>query len=541
MGLPVLLGCVSLWAGLALAEVGSFSSCQKYLYKKAEPEGFNTQHTAKICQKYDNAYHYATLYDKESRTPRWSAYMLTVKSCENQPQRRKKWFVEPQLLSQYKSPEMSTEEYSSGLTLEQLQSTQAISRDYGNTNYDRGQLNPNSFQCDSGRTATFTLTNTVPMNHCFNQMHWRKLEESLRDKLKKNCFNGGGTAYLVTGAVAGTEKIPKKADQEWDRQRTYDRVAVASHIWTAVCCDNANNNLKFSFAFLAENKEESKLRFFSVEQLNKKLQEMYNTQNIRVLADDCNAQSQKTQEVLSAIKQDLYSGFWDLMLNLYHQVLPSDKRKNLDKETTKVMKSRNVNQGKVQLGSIEIIQEVDSTKDWHELFVKAYEQDSLSCMLSHATDATGLAYTSGTSGRVCAFQKQKHLPVSDVSAQGYRCFGQACGKHNGEPYSWCYISANKDWDYCCTEKCMKDYRCARGDGGTATCSPQYSTVTVKGHQCRADFPCGLYHQSYYWCYTDYRQNWDYCCAPHHYCGKHGYSYQWCYVGGQTKDWQNCKA
>ncbi|KYO25554.1 endonuclease domain-containing 1 protein-like [Alligator mississippiensis] len=237
------------------------------------------------------------------------------------------WFVEPQLKDGNTCTEMKIES-KSGLTKDYRKSTQAICEDYENTNYDRGHLNPNSFQCDSGRTATFTLTNAVPMDPCFNRIHWGKLEKSLKDKLRKNCLNESGTAYLVTGAVGSTEKIPKEnGDKEGDRNRTYDRVVVPSHIWTAVCCDHKyNNNLKFSFAFLAENKEEPKLRVFSAEQLNEELRKMYKSQNIRVLADDCNAQSPKTDEVIKSMKKDLNGAFRDPKIEFQYPP-PSKKKK----------------------------------------------------------------------------------------------------------------------------------------------------------------------------------------------------------------------
>uniref|UniRef100_A0A674J6S3 Uncharacterized protein n=1 Tax=Terrapene triunguis TaxID=2587831 RepID=A0A674J6S3_9SAUR len=93
----VLLGCVSLWAGLALAEVGSFSNCTEYFCRGAEPSGFHTPRTAEICQRYKNQYRFATLYDKANQIPRWSAYILRPSNCPGQPRRLSKWFVEPQV------------------------------------------------------------------------------------------------------------------------------------------------------------------------------------------------------------------------------------------------------------------------------------------------------------------------------------------------------------------------------------------------------------------------------------------------------------
>ena len=58
---------------------------------------------------------------------------------------------------------------------------QAIMEDFRNTGYDKGHLNPNFYQCDDSRTATFTLTNAVPQDPCFNQQSWKKMEEASLD------------------------------------------------------------------------------------------------------------------------------------------------------------------------------------------------------------------------------------------------------------------------------------------------------------------------------------------------------------------------
>uniref|UniRef100_A0A8C4Y3Z9 Endonuclease domain-containing 1 protein-like n=1 Tax=Gopherus evgoodei TaxID=1825980 RepID=A0A8C4Y3Z9_9SAUR len=252
------LGCLSLWVGLALAEVGSFSGCYDYFYQDAEPGGFATANTAEICQRYSNLYHFATLYDRPQRIPRWSAYTLaqTKPRCFD--------LVCPQLAHPDESPEMMTE-VESTLSLDERRSSQAISKDYEDTSYDRGQLNPNAFQCNVGHTATFTLTNTAPMNSFFNQVHWAKLEKTLKTQLTGSCRNVGGKPYLVTGAV------PR------DRNRPYNGVSVPSHIWTAVCCDHGDKTHKFSFAFIGENKEASSLQIIPVEQLNTELSHLYKT------------------------------------------------------------------------------------------------------------------------------------------------------------------------------------------------------------------------------------------------------------------------
>uniref|UniRef100_A0A8C8S1Y9 Endonuclease domain-containing 1 protein n=1 Tax=Pelusios castaneus TaxID=367368 RepID=A0A8C8S1Y9_9SAUR len=265
----VLLGCISLWAGLVLAEVGSFDECKQYFCKEFQPFGFQISHWAQICQRYNRQYHFATLYDKANRIPYWSAYILSVANCPDQTSRKRQWFVEPQV-----SPSTENE---STLSEKELRFSQAINEDYEDTSYTRGHLNPYSFQCDDSSTATFTLTNAVPMEPYFNQVRWHKLEKNLKRQLIENCISKRGTAYLVTGAVpSDNEKIPKTDE---------DKVSVPSHIWTAVSCDHPDNNRKFSFAFLAENKAASRLQLMSVEQLNSELSRLY-SRTIKIFSND---------------------------------------------------------------------------------------------------------------------------------------------------------------------------------------------------------------------------------------------------------------
>ncbi|XP_025051059.1 endonuclease domain-containing 1 protein-like [Alligator sinensis] len=533
MGLLVVLSCVSLWAGLALAEVGPFSRCQQYFYKGVEPEGFNTQRTAKICQRYNGTYHYATLYDRDHRIPRWSAYTLNETACEGQPQRRSRWFIEPQLFAADKGPDM-TMEAGSGLTQDELRSSQAISEDYEDTSYDHGPLNPSSFHCDSSRTATFTLTNAAPMEPCFLRSRWHKLQHLFQAELAKSCLRLGGVTYLVTGTTPSGETIPREhEDREGDRVRPYHRVSVPSHVWTAACCDNRDTDRKFSLAFLAENREKSQLQILPIEQLHKVLLTMNATaQTVRIFTDDCNAQSQTAQEALSHIKVALSSIFRDLMSQ------PGEKNRQ-DEEAIQTTRSTTPAPTEGEQRSVGTVLEFPSLAAWHSQFTEEYHRGHLACVLS-----TGLEQASSTSSKLCILQKQKHLPGSDKTAMGWQCIKQVCGRHSGTYYRWCRAAGDSGKGYCCAERCVfnsvtRTYACARGDGEMTECSPQYSAVTLTGQQCRADFPCGLYGKKYFWCYTDYRDNWDYCCSPQHYCGHHGQEYIWCYVSDSGTKWKYC--
>ncbi|XP_074873176.1 uncharacterized protein LOC142024817 isoform X2 [Carettochelys insculpta] len=433
-------------------------------------------------------------------------------------------------------------EAESTLTETELRSSQAINEDYEDTSYDRGHLNPNSFQCDYSRTATFTLTNAAPMDTCFNWKRWYKLEKSLKAQLTQNCSNVGGVPYLVTGTVPNPNvKIPMQVQhKEWDRYRPYNQVSVPSHVWTAVCCKHAFSNQTFSFAFLAENKEESSLKDLSVKQLNTELSGLYGaSEPIQIFTDECGSDTQKKWKVLSAVKSDLFNTFRNLLSDSYSQLLPPAEKNKLDSETTRLMSSKNLNQSNLQLTNIGFLVKFPTREDWHRQFEETYDQDGLACVLAPAA-AAGVG---NASGQVCALQEKKHGLDSRVTAKGWSCVGKPCGKHDSA-YSWCYTSYSNNWDYCCTDKCSvnpnsRKYECARGDGTATECSPQYSAATVSGKACRADHPCGLYNKSYFWCYTDYRDNWEYCCSPQHFCGDHDKDHLWCYTRDPEKSWEYC--
>ena len=104
-----------------------------------------------------------------------------------------------------------------------------------------------------------------------------------------------------------------------------------------------------------------------------------------------------------------------------------------------------------------------------------------------------------------------------------------CAKHD-ESYYWCNLQ-KRSWDYCgphvpkmllfrssqyrqiCIENCKyyssgKYYYCHTSKGWDY-CSP-VPDVTYKGVPCRDQHSCDRHGESYYWCYTDKDNNWNYC-------------------------------
>ena len=146
-----------------------------------------------------------------------------------------------------------------------IKSKQALNGDYSSTGFDRGQLNTNSFQCDDGRKATFTLTNSAPMDACFNRVFWKEWEDGVKGILKAQSAREG-TAYLVTGTVPSSDyRIPRQGESDDPSARDFNRVTVPTHVWTAVCYKhNVDEEKSFSFGYIGLNQPDSRINVKTV-------------------------------------------------------------------------------------------------------------------------------------------------------------------------------------------------------------------------------------------------------------------------------------
>ncbi|XP_068780039.1 uncharacterized protein [Struthio camelus] len=527
-----LLGCFCLGAGPVLAKVGSFSECHYFFYQGLAPKQLGSASATKICQQHRGQSHFATLYDQERFIPHWSAYILSTELCPGQALRRSQWFVEPQLVSMEMSPDMATESECS-VCRSRGKLSQALNEHYEDTAYGRGQLNPAAHQCGATRVATFTLTNAVPLEPCFAHGHWQALQQVLQTQLWQSCSgHDGSVAYVVTGVTPGADAIPAAADMEGDRERLLRQVTVPRHIWTAVCCNNAKPEHKFSLAFLAENKAGSKIQALQVEKLAEKLAAIHGTsETTEIFADDCNSHSPKVQDILSAVKK---------ALALAPSAFPAEVWKDPGEPDS------SEEDQKLEL-DVAVTLTFSSLMRWHRYFTKLHNQGALACVLQRADSVGGPALPADAWAKECVLQEQKHLPGSMTAAEGWPCNGWPCGFYGNSSYSWCYSAEKKGENQapCCSTRCAvrageAAHTCDRGDGKRISCSPRYSAVTIQGQPCRAGFPCGLYGKTYFWCYTDDQDNWDYCCAPQHFCGTHSYDYTWCYVNNVQSKWKYCK-
>ncbi|KAK2855419.1 hypothetical protein Q7C36_007288 [Tachysurus vachellii] len=253
---PLLCALLSLCAG----DVGDFSECSSFFYRTRPPTGIAG---TPICQRYKNRYHFATLYSRERRTPWFSGYVFSLPQGKRP---RGEWKYEPQLAKAKADGNMVPFPIPPAKVDQNVVESQAVQKDYTNSSYTRGHLNPNQHHNDTiARRATFTLTNVVPQKLQSNEGPWAKLENNVTKILKEYCL---GEAYIVTGV------IPYEKDR-WLKDE--GRVAIPEYMWSAYCCQKYNQNLPDSltgmfptFGAIGRNDPNSTQEIVPVDQHQKK-------------------------------------------------------------------------------------------------------------------------------------------------------------------------------------------------------------------------------------------------------------------------------
>uniref|UniRef100_A0A8V5H905 Uncharacterized protein n=1 Tax=Melopsittacus undulatus TaxID=13146 RepID=A0A8V5H905_MELUD len=268
--LQVLASC--LWLGHSEVVTSFESSCPQFFFQNTPPnEALVPQNPAWICQRYNNRYYFATLYDKTRRIPVYSAYIYQPASCG----RPKTWLVEPEVsvLSSY--PKMMKTEQSLSkefkITLEEIGKHQAVLQDYTNLNgLNRGHLNPCCHQPDSdSKAATFTLTNIVPQNEKLNGGAWSIYEQQTMIKNTEGCKK----TYVVVGAVPGNNYIAN------------GRVNKPSYIWASACCE-VNAKVRKTWAVIAEN-DRDEVESLTLGELEDKLTKLYGRSQVSLFDSAC--------------------------------------------------------------------------------------------------------------------------------------------------------------------------------------------------------------------------------------------------------------
>ncbi|XP_066574763.1 endonuclease domain-containing 1 protein [Amia ocellicauda] len=244
-----------------LTEVTEFKNCKEFFIRVPNINNQGEQYK-QICQFYNNAVRFATLYDTKRRIPVYSAYVFEDVSCQ-EPRPTPTWMIEPQLVDEKLQKNMMT---AGQLKNPAVMQSQAVIEDYENSGFDKGHLVPVCHRSSKdSKISTFTLTNAVPQNPSFNRGKWRVQETELKAYIMKNCQkdqNNKPLAKLITGAIPGNNWVK------------VDRVNIPSRMWSAFTC--VVNNTNVVFANIADNNQTSNLKEISLTDLKNELKKHYN-------------------------------------------------------------------------------------------------------------------------------------------------------------------------------------------------------------------------------------------------------------------------
>ncbi|XP_056156146.1 endonuclease domain-containing 1 protein [Lampris incognitus] len=215
----------------------SFKDCSQFFYMHTPPEGIRGDALRRICQRYRDQLHYATLYDSSQRLPLYSAYIF--KKSDGKRRMDTPWMYEPQLVSDDESGNMRVLPLSDD-SLPQIEESQAVLEDFTDAvAYERGSLNPDQHQAEpEEKSATYALTNVIPQITGFLQASWDPYLDVIRRRLNNFCR---GKSFIVTGATISGATIQR------DR---LDRIAIPKHLWLAYCCPWFDRNSPYEVRFM---------------------------------------------------------------------------------------------------------------------------------------------------------------------------------------------------------------------------------------------------------------------------------------------------
>ncbi|NXP19080.1 ENDD1 protein, partial [Scytalopus superciliaris] len=246
------------------------SFCPFFFWNTPPNNVLEPENPAWICQRYQNKYHYATLYDRDKRIPVYSAYMY-----QRGPNKRPKtpWMIEPQLVGLNYPKNMETKDtfmQTPKVTEQDIKDSQAVNEDYNNLkDLNRGHLAPSGhLSLPNSRIATFTLTNIVPQNSTLNEGAWNTYEQETMAQKTKFCK----LTYVITGAVPGNTYIAN------------GRVNVPSHIWSAACC-RATSHMD-AWGAIARN-DEDRVEILNLRDLEARLAPLYKKGPVSLFHKNC--------------------------------------------------------------------------------------------------------------------------------------------------------------------------------------------------------------------------------------------------------------
>ncbi|CAK7315029.1 Endonuclease domain-containing 1 protein [Vulpes lagopus] len=263
-------------------EEAGFGECDRFFYAGTPPAGLEAAAHLKICQRSGGAERFATLYSGRARAPVFSAFRAPARPPAARAEPR--WLVEPQIDDPTSTLRELTDEADAISSVNSLGSKQALSTDYVDPDYQRGQLYPFSLSNDF-REATFALTNAVPMSPSFQERWYTNLRSLMERALTPQCGNGEDL-YLIAGAVPSDRRLQ-------------DRVTIPAFVWLAACCAMPGGG--WAMGFVQHTRDGDIIEDVMVKELEKLL-----PSNPQLFQDNCGETEQDTErmkKILEVVNQ----------------------------------------------------------------------------------------------------------------------------------------------------------------------------------------------------------------------------------------------
>ncbi|KAI5613747.1 endonuclease domain-containing 1 protein [Silurus asotus] len=277
LALVLLLSALFSLTHMELVEHFHNSRCSEFFIKSPKQKHVITPTVLKgnqykrICQRWENEYRFATLYDTKNRIPVYSAYKYNGKDPPSQG--NEEWKNEPQLESRSYNEDMKK------ITDAEMDEyyNQAVNRDY--IKYTRGHVFPCGYAADQDQAdSTFTFTNVAPQTEHSNSEWAKKVEEKMKNEIINRCRpNHNNPTYIVTGVVPGNKWIPIKRKINNVYNTINKGVNIPSYYWTAFCCVLDNVNISKAYLSLQNPSDDKtyELTEMSVDRLNVQLTRLY--------------------------------------------------------------------------------------------------------------------------------------------------------------------------------------------------------------------------------------------------------------------------
>uniref|UniRef100_F6XA88 Endonuclease domain containing 1 n=1 Tax=Monodelphis domestica TaxID=13616 RepID=F6XA88_MONDO len=248
-----------------------FAECNKFFYEETPPEGLAEPFHVKICQQYNGKERFATLYSIQDKIPVYSAFRYAI-SGES---REQGWMIEPQIDDPNSNLAEMMNEEDAVTSVNNLGSKQALSTDYLDSDYQKGQLYLSSLNSDDFQVATYTLTNAAPMTQSFMERWYMNVNSLMDLALTPYCGNRDDL-YVITGAVPSDHRVK-------------DKVSIPDFLWLAACCAGPGG---WAMGFIKHMRDGDIIEDMMVQDLEKSL-----PPKTQLFQDNCGEADQDTEKM----------------------------------------------------------------------------------------------------------------------------------------------------------------------------------------------------------------------------------------------------